>query len=82
MVQKAFILYGSEGCHLCELALTLCEPIHANNQLTLVDIVDEEHLVAKYAVHIPVLKRTKDNKELYWPFSQQDVNEFYQYGIN
>lgn len=82
MQQKPFVLYGSEGCHLCELALALCEELIAEQQLTVVDIVDEEHLVAQYGVHIPVLKRTQDNKELYWPFNQEDVYEFYQYGTN
>lgn len=82
MQKPLFILFGSEGCHLCELALDMCKHIVAQEQLNIVDIVDDEQLVEKYGVHIPVLKRTKDNNELYWPFSQEDIIEFYQYGIN
>ena len=41
---NAFILYSSEGCHLCEEAISLCQ--HANQQilLTIVDIVSGQEL--------------------------------------
>lgn len=69
-----YILYSSEGCHLCEQALEICLPLLAE-KLTIVDIVDDEHLVAQYGVHIPVL--VKENKqELFWPFDFTDVQAF------
>ena len=70
-----FHLYSSEGCHLCEQALTLCEPFLSNQQLKIIDIVQQEQLVEEYGVHIPVLKRLSDNKKLFWPFNQKQVEE-------
>lgn len=74
-MSKKFNLYSSEGCHLCELAYALCHELEQNGELNVVDIVENETLVAEYGVHIPVLERTSDNKKLFWPFNQQDVNE-------
>ena len=72
---KHFILYGSEGCHLCELAEELCQPILASN-IRHVDIVSDERLVEQFGVHIPVLQHEPSGKNLFWPFTQGDVEEF------
>lgn len=73
---NAFILYSSEGCHLCEEAISLCQ--HANQQilLTIVDVVDYDDLVEQYGKHIPVLQRDSDGEELYWPFDLDTLNKF------
>ena len=73
---SSYILYSSEGCHLCEDALALCTPIIANNKLVIKDIVDDEKLVELYGVHIPVLMQRETKKKLFWPFSSQDISEF------
>jgi len=70
-----FILYGSEGCHLCELADEICAPI-INDALVHVDIVTDDKLVAQYGVHIPVLKHMESASELFWPFSLEEVEAF------
>lgn len=75
-MQNAYILYSSEGCHLCEQALAMCLPYLSPEQITIVDIVDDESLVERYGVSIPVLKRNVDNEELYWPFTTEQIIEF------
>lgn len=76
-------LYSSEGCHLCELALAICEPLIEQSLLTVVDIVDSEKLVERYGVHIPVLEKMSPTTEettdkLFWPFSTEQVKAFIQ----
>ena len=44
---------------------------------TVVDIVDEE-LVTLYGDKIPVIQRDSDGLTLFWPFSQQTLNQFVQ----
>lgn len=70
-----FNLYGTEGCHLCEEALALCLSLMPKAQVTVVDIIDDETLVALYRISIPVLERLSDQKKLFWPFSQEQVLE-------
>lgn len=70
-----FNLYGTEGCHLCEEALALCLTTLSKTDICVVDIVDDEKLVALYRLHIPVLERLADGKKLFWPFSQHDIKE-------
>lgn len=61
-----FTLYTTEGCHLCELAETLCA--QAELEVQFVDIVDDENLMNLYGIRIPVLKHMKSERELGWPF--------------
>jgi len=68
-------LYSSEGCHLCEQALALCLPHIDRSVLEIVDIVEDEALVALYGVHIPVLERTTDSEKLYWPFNEAQISK-------
>ncbi len=72
----AFILYSSEGCHLCEEALALCQQATQPILLTVVDIVDYDDLVELYGQQIPVLQRDSNGKELFWPFDLNALNQF------
>lgn len=72
----AFILYSSEGCHLCEEALALCQQLTQPILLTVVDIVDYDDLVELYGQQIPVLQRDSNGKELFWPFDLNALNQF------
>jgi hypothetical protein len=38
-----------------------------------VEISDSEALMARYGVRIPVLARADDQREIGWPFDQQQV---------
>ncbi|PKH87058.1 glutaredoxin family protein [Colwellia sp. Bg11-28] len=79
-------LYGSEGCHLCEQALAICLTVLTVEQLTQVDIIEQESvdhetetLVELYGVHIPVLEKleqnSSENTKLFWPFTQAQVTQ-------
>ncbi len=68
------VLYMTEGCHLCEQAWQLVievtgRPAHE------IDIVDDEQLLARYGVRIPVLLRD-DGAELDWPFDAAVLRNF------
>lgn len=74
-----FILYSSEGCHLCEEALALCLQYIKPENLNIIDIVDDDDLVEQYGVHIPVLKKlsqdSSQNIKLFWPFTQAQIKQ-------
>jgi len=83
-------LYGSEGCHLCEEALSLCLLVVNKEQLSLVDIVDQETiahesktLVELYGIHIPVIEKLNPesstvNQKLFWPFTVEQLTQLTQ----
>ena len=66
-------LYSSEGCHLCEQAFALCEQANISEQVQVVDIVEDEKLVELYGIKIPVLENIDTGKQLYWPFSHEQL---------
>jgi len=76
-------LYGSDGCHLCEQALALCLTVLPSEQLTQIDIIEQERvehekktLVELYGVHIPVLEKLEQNSSKNtWPFTQAQVEQ-------
>lgn len=74
-MSRTFILYSSEGCHLCEQALALCYQQLAPASIEIVDIVDDDTLVELYGVHIPVLERITDGQKLFWPFNAKQILE-------
>lgn len=76
---NVYHLYSSEGCHLCEQAYALCYPL-IGKDIIVVDIVNDDSgndaLVEKYAMHIPVLKRSDNGQELFWPFTSEQIETF------
>ena len=77
---KKFNLYSSEGCHLCEEALLLCDGIIERESINIIDIVEDDKLVALYGISIPVLERINENNQvdgdkIFWPFTQQNIKE-------
>lgn len=71
-------LYGTRGCHLCDVAEALLRQVSAARPLdwTYVDIALDEALVASHGERIPVLRRESDGRELGWPFSLLDMLRF------
>mgnify|MGYP001765985079 CR=1 FL=1 len=68
---KALVLYGTLGCHLCELAEQQLLPwVAAGWQVELVDIAEDDQLMARYSLTIPVLQHVASARELGWPFDQ------------
>lgn len=70
------ILYGTEDCHLCELAEQIL--VEAGCLFAKVDIaeLDDEGLYQSLELRIPVLEIRKTAKQLGWPFSLDDVRVF------
>ncbi len=73
-------LYGSDGCHLCEQALTLCLTIIDRHHLNEIDIIDQvsvahetKPLAELYGIYIPVLENLTNNEKLFWPFTYEQV---------
>lgn len=77
---KVLYLYTTLGCHLCEQALELVDPLLSDYSFSLetVDIADSDELVEKYGIRIPVLRRPDIDKELGWPFDQQQLLAFFR----
>ena len=73
---KQLTLYSTANCHLCELAYALSMSLTEGFKLVVVDIADDEALLAQYGLCIPVLNRNDLKTELSWPFNQADIVEF------
>ena len=71
-----WILYHTDGCHLCEQADTLLTPLLGDDSLQLIDIMSDETLISEYQTSIPVLKSER-GQHLFWPFTAQDVRQFF-----
>lgn len=74
-MHKILFLYTTLGCHLCEDAKTLAWPVlqHFGYRLQEIDIADDDHLVERYGVRIPVVRRGDCADELGWPFTQDQL---------
>jgi len=72
---KKYNLYSSDGCHLCEEALALCERVMPLDTINIIDIVQDEKLVELYGISIPVLEQLNNNEKLFWPFTQADIKK-------
>ncbi|MGI2066567.1 glutaredoxin family protein [Shewanella sp. MF08487] len=70
---RPYLLYHTDGCHLCELAAALLDAAEINYHA--IDICDDAYLAQRYGVSIPVL-RARDDNELYWPFNATQLQEF------
>lgn len=66
------VLYATSGCHLCEQAADLIRGAVAAPFRT-VEIADDEDLLERYGVRIPVLRRLDTGEELDWPFDAAAV---------
>ena len=73
---KQLTLYSTSNCHLCELAHTHLLHFPDGFKLEVIDIADDEALLAQYGLRIPVLRRNDSKTELDWPFNLSDVVEF------
>lgn len=70
-------LFGTLGCHLCELAEEVLMPfVGLGLEVELVDIAEREEWVEAYGVRIPVLRRLDSGAELGWPFDAPQVAAF------
>lgn len=71
--QRVYVLYHTEGCHLCALAAELLAK--AGIAFQAIDICDDDTLAERYGVSIPVVKAW-DERCLFWPFNARQLQEF------
>lgn len=73
-----FILYHTLGCHLCEDAELIIEPL--SNALSMdyqrKDIADDDRLIDLYGIRIPVLCHLASQSTLDWPFDTYTAKAF------
>ena len=69
-------LYGTSHCHLCETAHALILQMLKVPKLVIIEISNDEELLERYGLRIPVLQRQDTLAELYWPFSEAEVLAF------
>lgn len=74
MPEPTLTLYGTPGCHLCDVAEAMLAPLNGARgvALTYIDIALDDALVERYGEHIPVLCN-RQGDELRWPFSLLDA---------
>jgi hypothetical protein len=74
-VVRRLVLYGTLGCHLCEVARTRTAPVAEafGWRLEERDVADDDALAARYGERIPVLARGDRSGELAWPFETDAI---------
>jgi hypothetical protein len=72
---RHLVLYSTLGCHLCEQARALSEPIltEIGFELRETDIADDDALMEAYGLRIPVLRDSLSDTELGWPFDSVEL---------
>lgn len=71
-----FILYQRDYCHLCDMALEVMAQAQAPEfESQWVD--DSAELEARYGTRVPVLRDTRDGRELDWPFDAVAARAFF-----
>ena len=69
------IFYTTEGCHLCEYAAAMLDQIQDKIDLKVVDISEDESLVQRYGIRIPVVRNEQSQAEVGWPFSSEELEQ-------
>lgn len=64
---KQLLMYSTLGCHLCAEAQGVVVAV-LGQPVPEVDIADDEQLLERYGVRIPVLVVAAGGQELAWPF--------------
>ncbi len=69
-----YLLYGTEGCHLCEDAEQLL--VDAGLAFSKQDIIEDPQLLQNYGLLIPVLFHSASQQQLNWPFDSHALQDF------
>ena len=71
------VLYQTLGCHLCEVAAEMIGPLAVARgwQVELKEISEDEALLSRYGIRIPVLLNLQSGAELDWPFGIDQIAE-------
>jgi hypothetical protein len=74
-MQTKFILYSTEGCHLCDIAkgVLISVGLDPTHDIETIDIITDATLLDAYKESIPVVMNIRTKEQLFWPFDAQDV---------
>lgn len=76
--------YTTVGCHLCEQALQVIARVQAGShpelRITEIDIADDDALIERYGIRIPVVKIPDADADLGWPFNEQTLVQYLDAG--
>lgn len=76
MNDASLVLYGTSGCHLCDIAESLLLPwVESGLLVELIDIAEDDMLLERYGNAIPVLE-SANGCTLCWPFDALSVEQF------
>ncbi|MBR9912663.1 MAG: glutaredoxin family protein [Gammaproteobacteria bacterium] len=72
---QTLYLYTTLGCHLCEQAKTVMWPVleHYGYRLQEIEIANDDEMVERYGIRIPVVRRDDCERDLGWPFSAEQL---------
>jgi hypothetical protein len=70
------ILYYQPDCHLCDEAEALMSAAGLAESYQKVDIETDLELLKRYGIYVPVLQRSDNRQELFWPFDGADLAAF------
>ena len=70
------ILYYTQFCHLCDEAESLLVAAGLDGAYKKTEIDDDSELLERYEIYIPVLKRSDNQQELFWPFDRLKLATF------
>ena len=71
---EELVLYTLTGCHLCDQVDVMLRDMGLG--WTAVEIDTDPELERKYDIHIPVLYLPDTGRELFFPFSEDQIKEF------
>ncbi len=71
---QQLVLYTLIGCHLCDQVAVMLRDMGIGWKA--VEIDTDPELEQKYDIRIPVLYRPDNGKELFFPFSEDQVQKF------
>ena len=71
---RELVLYTLIGCHLCDGVAVMLRDMGL--EWAPVEIDTDPELEQKYDIRIPVLYLPDSGKELFFPFSEEQVEEF------
>ncbi|MBE0483244.1 MAG: glutaredoxin family protein [Bacterioplanes sp.] len=76
----ALVLYGTLGCHLCDVAEAMLLRVLTVSPVDvyLQDIADDPVLVEQYGVRIPVIYNEDNGQQLDWPFDEIQLQRWLQ----
>ena len=81
MGDKLLTLYTGPNCSLCDKAEAILYQAGLNSsQFEKIDVTGNLELKKSYGLKIPVLAKSEDGQELFWPFELESLLEFLSAG--